>query len=114
MDTKLTLTHKKLQTNSCNILLQCFTKYNDIPPMSCQEATHIHNHTIQHQCILGFKHDTKNIESIWGKIKVHIPYIENAELHIKKIYNGPIHQYIQHSKSKEKDPLSEIPPYFLT
>jgi hypothetical protein len=114
MDTKLTITDKKLQTNSCNILLQCFTKYNDIPPMSCQEATHIHNHTIQHQCILGFKHDTKNIESIWEKIKVHIPYIKKADLQIKDKYNGPIHEYIQYSKNKEKDPLSELPPYFLT
>ena len=112
MDTKLIVTDKNLQTNSFNILLKCLKIYHNIPPISFQESTYIDNQSIQHQCILRFNYENNNIETVWEKIKVHIPYIKKADLQIKDKYNGSIHKYIQYKKNN--DSLSDLPPYFLT
>jgi len=112
MNAKLILSDEQLQSSSCEVLLECLKRYNDIPALSCQEGKYIHNQKLEHQCILTFNDDKKNIENIWGKIKKHIPYLNNAKLHIDHKYNGPIQSFLEYSN--KNDSLSDLPPFFLT
>jgi len=108
MSSKITITHNKLEKGSCNILLHCLKQYPNLPTILCEEATRINNNKIEHQCILHFNED-KYVKSIWGKIQIHTPYLNDAQLYIKNKYTGPIHNYIEY-----KNCLTDIPPFFFT
>ena len=110
MNSQITLSHTKLERTSCDVLLQCLSHYPNIPTILCQEALRINNNKIQHQCILQFNQH-QEVKTIWEKIQIHIPYIKDAELSIKDTYNESIREYMQ---NKNKNPLSDITPYFFS
>jgi hypothetical protein len=97
--TNIDIHHSKFKETSCNLLLLYLNKSNHIPFIKLQPFTVYKNKQLEHGCTYSFPSTTRenHIQTIWSEIKLHVPYLTNAQLYIPGKYEGDIISYTKNT-----------------